>query len=29
MVTHLDVSADEVRCAADVVRRLLESPALA
>ena len=29
MVTHLDVSADDVRCAGDVVRRLLESPALA
>lgn len=29
MVTHLDVSSDDVRCAGEVVRRLLESPALA
>jgi threonine aldolase len=29
MVTHLDVSADDVRCAGEIVRRLLESPALA
>jgi threonine aldolase len=29
MVTHLDVSADDVRCAGTVVRRLLELPALA
>jgi threonine aldolase len=28
-VTHLDVSTDDVRCAATVLRRLLESPALA
>ena len=29
MVTHLDVSADDVRCAGEIVRRLLDVPVLA